>query len=147
MRAKSKDMLISSGIGIFGALVGILGTSYMNMYSNQQAKRQQLVVDSFTYSASNQGSKEYQDLVMLLNNVKTYSSMDANGIKELAKIARQYPNCARTLSEECKPMMFKMINVMRQQLNAGEVSEDDLKVILDPQYNKAIEAFRVLNLN
>lgn len=147
MRAKTKEILTSAGIGLLGALVGIVGTSLMNIYAEQKLKRDQITIDTFAYSSSDENPKEFHDIQMLLNNVKTYSAMDAASIRDLAALARKYPNCARTLSEECKTFMVKMINVMRNEFDAGTVSEDDLKVILDPQYNKAIQAVRTLEMN
>jgi hypothetical protein len=146
MRAKTKDILISTSIGLLGALVGIVGTSYMNIYSELKLKRNQLTIDAFTYSSSDNIPKEMHDLNMFLNAVKTYSALDASSIKDLAELARKYPNCTNTLSKECEILTIKMINIMRKELNAGLVSEDDLKIILDPHYNKAIQAFKLLNI-
>jgi hypothetical protein len=148
MKAKTKDVLFSAGIALLGALVGIVGTSYMNIYSDQKQKRNQLLIDSFTKTYStDDGPKEFIDIKMLINSIKTYSAMDAAGIRDLALLTRKYPNCASTLSEECRPMMAKMINIMRKELNTSEVSEDDLKIILNPQYDKAIQAIKILNMN
>ena len=147
MQTKTRDTLISAGIGLLGALVGIVSTSYMNTYHDLKQKRNQLTIDTFTYSSSDNVPKEMHDLNMFLNAVKAYSALDASSIKDLAELARKYPNCTNTLSKECEILTIKMINIMRKELNADVVSEDDLKAILDPHYNKAIHAFKILDMH
>lgn len=146
MNTKQKDLLITAAVGLIGAVVGIIATSYMNIYSDQKQKRYDVALQSMKYDLMDNAPVEFIDLKQLVDQVTTLSSMSEDALEESAALMRQYPHCASALSDECRIYMVKMITIMRKELNAGYVSENDIDTILKPKYDKAIRAAKTLGM-
>lgn len=146
MNTKQKDLLITAAVGLIGAVVGIIATSYMNIYSDQKQKRYDVALQSMKYDLMDNTPVEFIDLKQLVDEVTNLSSMSEDALEESAALMRQYPHCASTLSDECRIYMVKIISIMRKELNAGYVSENDIDTILKPKYDKAIRAAKTLGM-
>ncbi|MGB7815043.1 MAG: hypothetical protein WBL28_01695 [Methylotenera sp.] len=143
MNTKTKEWLKTIGTGLIGAVVGIITTSYMNIYTYQKQQQYELALKSVKFDSMDK-PVEYIDLKLLMDEITNLSVMDSDSIEEGANLLRQYPQCASTLSDECRAFMVKSILIMRKELGTGKVSEKDIDTILKPKYQKAERAMKVL---
>lgn len=140
---KTKDWLKTIVSGLTGAVVGIVVTSHMNIYTHQKQQQYELALQSIKFDTMDK-PVEFIDLKHLTDELTNLSIMDADSIQEIANLIRKYPQCTSTLSDECRVFMVKSILIMRKQLGTGNVSEKDIDTILKPKYQKAERAFKIL---
>lgn len=143
MNSKNKEWLRTIVTGLIGAVVGIIATSYMNIYTHQKQQQYELALKSVKFDSMDK-PVEFLDLKQLVDEITNLSVMDSGSIEESANLLRQYPQCTSTLSDECRSFMVKSILIMRKQLGTGGASEKDIDTILKPKYQKAERAMKVL---
>jgi hypothetical protein len=143
LNTKTKEWLKTIATGLIGAVVGIISTSYMNIYTHQKQQQYELALKSVKFDSMDK-PVEFIDLKQLVDEITNLSIMDSDSIEESANLLRQYPHCTSTLSDECRAFMVKSILIMRKQLGTGKVSEKDIDTILKPKYQKAEQAMKVL---
>lgn len=146
MSTKKIGFVITTLIGFIGAAVGIITSNYMNMLSDQKQKRYDVVLQSTKFDSMENTPGEFIDIKHLVDQITNLSSMSEDSVKRTAALMRQYPNCASTLSDECRIYMVKAITIMRKELSAGQASEDDIDVMLKPKYDKAMRAAKALGM-
>ncbi|MEQ1558515.1 MAG: hypothetical protein ABL933_06170 [Methyloglobulus sp.] len=138
-------------IGLLGVVLGVIGSVAQDLIKEHYKTKETAalaLLDSIKFDrmeSKDMYAKQYIDLKQFTDEVRNVSIVNAEVIKGLAQAVRNNPNCGGTLSDECRSLLVKIIQVMREELDNGEVSDEDIDLLIKGKYQKAQKAIEIIN--
>ncbi|MEX2223285.1 MAG: hypothetical protein WEG40_15955 [Candidatus Rokuibacteriota bacterium] len=135
--------VVAAVAGILGTVVGAVGgaitNGFMTAHVQQEERRMKSTLESFRFDQMDR-PVEFLQIKQFLDALRDLSVIGGPSIVKMAQLARRYPNCWNSLADECEEFYIQSIQVMREELKAGRVEPDDIKMLLHGKFSTAGKA-------
>jgi hypothetical protein len=132
--------------GIVSAIIGSIATGLVNAHVEREQQRLQAVMESTRVDIGH-FPIEFEQIKVFFDQVRNLSVASSDAISRLAEIHKKYPGCANNLSDRCRPLMVETIRIMRDELQSGAATSQDIDLLLYPSYLSAQQAFQRMQSN
>ena len=138
-----QTVVIGAVFGIVGMVVGSVVTGLLTLYSDKEKLRINSAFESYKFDTVKL-PVEFLDVKQLIDQMQNLSTLKPETIRKLADVIREHPGCGSVLSELCRPAAVKEILIMREEIDSGYASPEDIDVVLRDKYFKAQAAIEKL---